>query len=697
MGEQIDHSRLPDNHEENGRVDSWGEIARYLSRSIRTVQRWEVEEGMPIHRHKHSDRDSVYAFKSELGAWQTSRDPEANRLKGVEQNGDPSAETERGQGGDGTNPKFKIQGLRLTSQNSGANGRRGWVAIGLLAVIPLIAAAGLVIANVSPPTLRLLSYAQITHDEHTKFGLATDGDSAYFFEAGPTGGSLCKVPAAGGDQTCTPLDLSWGKVVSVSHDRSKVLLLGEFNLDTLGAAVWVASIAGDQVRQVENASATDAVWAPSHKISFAHFDGIWEVNEDGSSLRQLLKTAEPPQRLGWSQDGERLWYATLNPGNPSPAIWTADADGSGQRQVWVASGPADLTYGGFWPANEAAFAFLTTPYSRPMLRVLRTTPFSIARWHMIDQMPTSASTPFGLPWVSELAPDVSHSRLLALSAAPWSDRVYRLDPGTKRFLTFLDGAPASDIDFSPDGRTLVYVDSYDNSLWRYDLDRRAKTPLIRPPFICSLPRWSPDGQSVALSGMGADRIWRIYRISPQGGTPEAITSGDRDEGAPTWSKDSRSVVFGKVDCAWLGDCGVYHYDLTTHTLEMLPDSKRFRTARWSPDGQYVAALRPSDGSLMLFDWAMRRWRKLHSPAKGDCIAWSHDSQYIYALDAMGHGSFIKRVSIATGASEHVTDLKDLELPPNQGALWFGLDPEGALLVAHATVSNEVFSVSYQAN
>jgi Tol biopolymer transport system component len=55
------------------RLDSWKEIAAYLGRGIRTVQRWEREEGLPVHRLVHEKRGSVYARKEELAAWWESR------------------------------------------------------------------------------------------------------------------------------------------------------------------------------------------------------------------------------------------------------------------------------------------------------------------------------------------------------------------------------------------------------------------------------------------------------------------------------------------------------------------------------------------------------------------------------------------------------------------------------------------------
>jgi Tol biopolymer transport system component len=52
-----------------GRLDSWKEIAAYLGRGIRTVQRWEREEGLPVHRLAHEKRGSIYARREELAAW----------------------------------------------------------------------------------------------------------------------------------------------------------------------------------------------------------------------------------------------------------------------------------------------------------------------------------------------------------------------------------------------------------------------------------------------------------------------------------------------------------------------------------------------------------------------------------------------------------------------------------------------------
>jgi len=71
------------------RLESWKEIAAYVSRGVRTVRRWEADEGLPVHRHLHHTQGTVFAFKSEIDAWRASasraatpREPVARRAAG---------------------------------------------------------------------------------------------------------------------------------------------------------------------------------------------------------------------------------------------------------------------------------------------------------------------------------------------------------------------------------------------------------------------------------------------------------------------------------------------------------------------------------------------------------------------------------------------------------------------------------------
>ena len=63
----------PPTPSEGDHLDSWKEIAAYLNRQVRTLQRWEKLENLPVHRHQHDTLGSVYAYKSELDAWRRDR------------------------------------------------------------------------------------------------------------------------------------------------------------------------------------------------------------------------------------------------------------------------------------------------------------------------------------------------------------------------------------------------------------------------------------------------------------------------------------------------------------------------------------------------------------------------------------------------------------------------------------------------
>jgi tetratricopeptide (TPR) repeat protein len=55
------------------RLNSWKEIAAWFGRDVRTVQLWEKNEALPVHRLGHTARATVYAYPHELELWLASR------------------------------------------------------------------------------------------------------------------------------------------------------------------------------------------------------------------------------------------------------------------------------------------------------------------------------------------------------------------------------------------------------------------------------------------------------------------------------------------------------------------------------------------------------------------------------------------------------------------------------------------------
>ena len=54
-------------------LTSWKEIARYMGKGVRTVQRWEMDFGLPVRRPQGSNKKAILARPSDLDAWVAMR------------------------------------------------------------------------------------------------------------------------------------------------------------------------------------------------------------------------------------------------------------------------------------------------------------------------------------------------------------------------------------------------------------------------------------------------------------------------------------------------------------------------------------------------------------------------------------------------------------------------------------------------
>jgi len=69
-----------------GALNSWKEIASYMGRGVRTVQRYEVGLGLPVLRVAGRSHSSVVAFKNDLDEWlrkTVSRSVATTELRGA--------------------------------------------------------------------------------------------------------------------------------------------------------------------------------------------------------------------------------------------------------------------------------------------------------------------------------------------------------------------------------------------------------------------------------------------------------------------------------------------------------------------------------------------------------------------------------------------------------------------------------------
>jgi len=106
------------------------------------------------------------------------------------------------------------------------------------------------------------------------------------------------------------------------------------------------------------------------------------------------------------------------------------------------------------------------------------------------------------------------------------------------------------LDWSPDGRTLVYTFTYDG--WRqpclmlFDMttgEARALTEPVPPNMCDHKPAFSPDGRQIAFLRYGGQFHEDIHVVSVDGGEVRAITERQRWITGLDWTPDGSRVIF----------------------------------------------------------------------------------------------------------------------------------------------------------
>jgi len=97
---------------------------------------------------------------------------------------------------------------------------------------------------------------------------------------------------------------------------------------------------------------------------------------------------------------------------------------------------------------------------------------------------------------------------------------------------------------------------------------------------------------------------------------------------------------------------------------------------------------------MLFDFQTQKWTELMRGSIG-WPEWSSDGKYIYVMYYHG-GIDIFRVRLSDHRVEQVADFKSLVLTGWDVGNWYGIAPDGSLLVLRGTGTTDVYSLDWEA-
>jgi eukaryotic-like serine/threonine-protein kinase len=570
--------------------------------------------------------------------------------------------------------------------------RRRWTIALLTATIVMAVVVYQVVRPVQPP--KVSGYVRISNDRQPKIDpflsslavlmpMVSDGPRLYFMES-PTGiVALMQVSALGGDPVQVMNPFSRPVLFDISPDRSQ-LLVGSYS-NGIDMPLWIVPAFGGSPHRVGGIVGEDATWTPNgQKIVYARGNDLLVVHSQGGEPTKLVTLPGPARWLRWSPDGARLRFTLNDPKTGSNSLWEIAADGTHLHPVLAGFNDPPAECCGNWTPDGRYFVFQSTKNTRTHIFAIQE---KAGLFHKVADWPIQL-TGGPLNYYAPL-PSTDGKRLFVVGSQPRGE-LSRLDSKTQQFGPYLSGSSIEGLDFSRDGEWVAYVTFPEGSLWRSKVDGSQPAQLTFPPMQVFLPRWAPEGKRIAFAATTPGRPQSIYLIPAEGGQPEQVTKDQYNEVDVGWSPEGDQLIFGMPSSA--AGTAIHMLNLNTHERLTLPGSEGLFSPRWSPDGQYVAALTVDAGSLRLFELKTQKWVELAKLPMG-YPSWSRDSKFIF-FDSNGKDPAFYRVRISDRKVEQLVSLTNIRRTGTFA--WTGLALDDSPLLLRDAGTEEIYALDWQA-
>jgi Tol biopolymer transport system component len=601
-------------------LESWKEIAAYLQRDVTTVIRWEKSEKLPVHRHHHLSRSSVYAYPSELEAWRSGRGPKREVLPPWRRRLAASALslvallTMVSAGGD--------RGLGKAKATDGIVTRQVWsgpevslnVAVspdGRYLAFQDVANGDLAIRDLTSGEMRRLTNKkggwENWHEYATFPVFSPDGtqvafgweahDSCELRVVGIDGAGL-RVLDPGTKYGVFPMDWSRdGKsilVLLLNNRQVATVSVADGSMRILKTIDWLWSVPGTVNPDVMRFSPDGRFVLYDRPVNEAGNRDVYVFSVATGEVTPLVQHPTNDAMLGWAPDGRSVLFLSDRTG--SWAAW----------QIGVANGQ---------PQGEPKVVNRTMGMIRP-IGFARNGSFY---YGVSDQVANVYVATLGVGRPSLLSPHGG-------SGPAWSP----------------DGKRIAYVSQRPPRRVLVIRSMETGKEREYALEFRA----IRKP------QWSPDGRSILLNGVDVQSPqrggWYLFDLETQRLTP--ALPNDLNWNAMPLSADGKSVYhIEPADEQTKRQARVMRRDLGTgrdEQVRVLPDGVRWGNQVFaSPDGRWLALVqspaRGDEWDLAVLPLAGGQIRVLPGPwtdVKPWKLTWAPDSRQLTFIRPGGEGA-----------------------------------------------------------
>ncbi len=589
----------------------------------------------------------------------------------------------------------KLVSVPMRRRPSAVNLRIGTgVVLGVAAVCAAAYWAGSAGSRVTPPHI-----TQITRNGHLAPGSenmediaasATDGIRLFTSTLESGHSALVGVALAGGAVVpiSTPNELAAPALGDLSPDGSRLLLRSHSSAES-EQPLWVVPSIGGSALRVGNILAHDAAWMPDGEgILYAAGNELYltRLTENNPHLYATL-----PGRafwLRWQPGGKLLRFTMIDPIAHTSSLWqispgdSNDSKARKPKQVLPGWTEPAAECCGVWTSDGRSFVFQSTQAGNTDL------------WRLAGSS-TAGPTRLTDGPLRYQAPVASRSddRIFFLGVDARSE-MKQYAPQTKSMtpvVGFL--SMAIRVDYSRDGKWVAWTDDV-GVLWRARADGTEKLQLTPSSINVFLARWSPDGSQIALMGREPGKAWQIYLVKGDGGQPERLLQESRNAADPSWSPDGQSIVFGRTNDVMGKENAartLQVLNLQTHQVVPVPGSDGLFSPRWSPDGQYIAALSLDQREVRLYSVTRQTWKALSGDSGADPV-WSSDSRSIYVHASRDPAQPIDRISVPDGHVEQVIRLADSDSDGAVDFVFGGLTPDNRPLIRERLFTGNFYSL-----
>src|SRR6202167_1626803 len=513
------------------RLDSWKEIATYLGRDVTTVQRWERREGMPVHRHLHHKRGSVYALSSELDAWRQGR-----KLRSEEEQ--ELALEAAGADGRQTTVSRGHRWLILSAPK-----RYAWVLWTFVALL-VAGLSGWFAANgPRPPIRNPLFSAQFTRlanfsGAKSDPAISPDGNFAAFISNRSGRFDIWLSQTNGNNLT----NLTQGRIGDARAPLRALGFSGDglevWNGGTEGKRLMLWPLIGGAPRNFPDEKAAEVAWSPDGTRLVYHTwqagDPTFVADHDGGNPRLILQN-DPGLHNHyqvWSKNGLWIYFVRGRPATREMDLWRVSPEGGKPEQLTHLN--TDIAYP--TPIDERTVLFVAhnKDGAGPWL------------WAFDGKTRTTDRVSSGLEQYRALAATADGRRLAAsvvnvqvnLWSIPITSRlVEERDVEAFQLPTSRSQAPRFG------GGTLFYLSSRDGAdgLWSYRDGKALEIWKGSAGALQSPAAVSADGNGVAFA-VTQEGKQQMQVMTPDGNRLRPLSSDVDVRGTASWSPDGKWIV-----------------------------------------------------------------------------------------------------------------------------------------------------------